>query len=222
MLESHPSTSPGVTVGYALMAGLIALDSGLFVLLLRSPVTLLSFLWGLLLLVSLPLLAVLAYWTSSLGAVRYHVVEEMLLIEWGGLRQVIPLAAIQLLELGREATAVTRFRGLRWPGLMIGRGRLEEQDVFIFATRSQAEQLLLHTETAVYAISPVDLENYRDCLVALRAAQPGETTEWPDSNLGFLQWQLGDDWPTQLLLAAAVVLNLALFAYLTAVYGRLP
>ena len=113
MLESHPPTSPGLVFGYTLMAGLILLDAGLSFLLVRGPVTLFSFLWGLLLLVSLPLLAVLAYWTSSLGTARYHVVENALLIEWGGLRQVIPLVAIQSLQSG--ATAVTRFRGLRWP-----------------------------------------------------------------------------------------------------------
>lgn len=222
MLESHPSTSPGVAFGYALMAGLILLDVGLSALLLRGPVMLLSFLWGVLLLVSLPLLAVMAYWTSSLGTVRYHVAEDALMIEWGSMQQVIPLADIQSLQLGQEATAVTRFRGLCWPGLIVGRGRFLNRDAYVFATRPQAEQLLLHTETAVYAISPVDLENFKDCLEALRRAKLDEAGQWPDSHLGFLQWSFWDDWPAQLLLTAAILFNLALFAYLTAVYGRLP
>ena len=122
MLESQPSTSPGTAFGYTGMVGLVLLDVGLFLLLVRGPITLWSFLWGVLLLVSLPLLAILAYWTSSLKMARYHVVENALLIEWGSLRQVVPLAAIQLVQMGQTTTAVTRFRGLRWPGLMVGLG----------------------------------------------------------------------------------------------------
>jgi hypothetical protein len=104
----------------------------------------------------------------------------------------------------------------------VGKGRLGGQDVYIFATRPLAEQLLLLTETAVYAISPVDLENFKDCLEALRTAKLDEAADMPESHLGFLQWPFWADRPAHLLLAAAALLNLALFAYLTAVYGRLP
>jgi hypothetical protein len=137
------------------------------------------------------------------------------------LHQVVPLAAVQSLEIAGE-TAVTQFRGLRWPGLMVGQGQLLEQNAFIFATRPFNQQLLLQTETAVYAISPVDLQNFKDCLEALRTAQLDETVDLPDSHLGFLQWPFWDEWPAQLLLMASGLLNLALFGYLTAVYNRLP
>lgn len=222
MLESQPATSPGTTFGYTSMLGLILLDVGLFLLLLRGPITLLSFLWGVLLLASLPLLALLAYWTSSLKTAHYHVVEHALLIEWGSLRQVVPLAAIQSLQLGSEVTAVTRFRGLRWPGLIVGRGLIDEREVFIFATRPQPEQLLLLTDTAVHAISPVDLENFQACLAALLTPEMKTAADLPESHLGFLRWRFWDDWPGQLLLLAAGLLNMTLFAYLTAMYGRLP
>ena len=203
------------------IVGLVLLDAGLFFLLVRGPITLFSVLWGLMLLASLPLLAVLAYWTASLRSVRYHVVGNALLIEWGGLQQVVPLATIQSLEMGGE-TAVTHFRGLRWPGLMVGRGQMLGQDAFVFATRPLAQQLLLLTETAVYAISPIDLQNFKDCLEALRTAQLDEAVDLPDSQLGFLQWRFWDEWPAQLLLMASGLLNLVLFGYLTAVYDRLP
>lgn len=222
MLESQPSTSPGTTFGYMVIVGLVLLDTGLFFLLIRGPITLFSTLWGLLLLVSLPLLAILTYWTLSLRSARYHVVGNALLIEWGSLQQVVPLATIQSLQWGREVTAVTRFRGFRWPGLMVGRGQVRGQNAFVFATRPLVEQLLLRTETAVYAISPVDLQNFKDCLEALRTADLDETVDLPDSHLGFLQWRFWDEWPAQLLLAAAGLLNLVLFGYLTAVNGRLP
>ena len=107
MLESQPSTSPGTTFGYMVIVGLVLLDAGLFFLLVRGPITLFSVLWGLMLLASLPLLAVLAYWTASLRSVRYHVVGNALLIEWGGLQQVVPLATIQSLQWGHEVAAVS-------------------------------------------------------------------------------------------------------------------
>lgn len=221
MLESQPSTSPGTIFGYMVIVGLVLLDAGLFFLLIRGPITLFSVLWGLLLLASLPLAAMVAYWTASLGSARYHVVGNALLIEWGGLQQVVSLAAIQSLEMGGEK-AVTRFRGLRWPGLIVGLGQLGEQDAFFFATRPLDQQLLLQTETAVYAISPVDLQNFKDCLEALRAAPIDEAGDLPDSHLGFLQWRFWNEWPAQLLLMASGLLNLTLFGYLTAVYNRLP
>ncbi len=221
MLESQPATSPGTAFGYMVIVGLVLLDAGLFFLLVRGPVSLFSVLWGLMLLASLPLLAILAYWTASLHSACYHVVGNALLIEWGGLQQVVPLASIQSLELGGE-TAVTQFRGFRWPGLMVGQGRLLEKDAFVFATQPANQQLLLRTETAVYAISPVDLQNFKDCLEALRTAQLDETVDLPDSHLGFLQWPFWDEWPAQLLLMASGLLNLVLFGYLTAVYNRLP
>ncbi|MCB9421111.1 MAG: DUF1648 domain-containing protein [Ardenticatenaceae bacterium] len=201
------------------MVGFILLDVVLFMLLIRGPITLLSFLLGVLLLASLPLLAVVAYWTSSLSTTRYHVVENALLIEWGSLRQVIPLAAIESLQPGGK---ITQFRGLRWPGLMIGRGQIDGQVAVVFATRPAAEQLLLKTETAVYAISPVDLENFKNCLEALRTAEMAEPVDLPESHLGFLSWSFWNEWPAHLLLAASGLLNLALFGYLTAVYNHLP
>ncbi|MCB9444550.1 MAG: DUF1648 domain-containing protein [Ardenticatenaceae bacterium] len=219
MLESQPSTSPGTIFGFSCMVGFILLDVVLFMLLIRGPITLLSFLLGVLLLASLPLLAVVAYWTSSLSTTRYHVVENALLIEWGSLRQVIPLAAIESLQPGGK---ITQFRGLRWPGLMIGRGQIDGQVAVVFATRPAAEQLLLKTETAVYAISPVDLENFKNCLEALRTAEMAEPVDLPESHLGFLSWSFWNEWPAHLLLAASGLLNLALFGYLTAVYNHLP
>ena len=230
MLESQPATSPGTTFGYMVITGLVLLDTGLFFLLVRGPLSLFSVLWGLMLLASLPLLAILAYWTICLRSARYHVVENALLIEWGGLHQVVPLAAIQSLQWGHEVTAVsassrqtvTQFRGFRWPGLMVGQGRIREQDAFFFATRPLGQQLLLQTDTAVYAISPVDLHNFKDCLEALRTADLDAVVNLPDSNLGFLQWRFWDEWPAQLLLMASGLLNLALFGYLTAVYSHLP
>lgn len=70
MLESRLSPAPGNFFGYALLAGIVLLDAGLLWLLIGEPVTILSFLWGLLLLVSLPAVAVVVYSTAGLPALR--------------------------------------------------------------------------------------------------------------------------------------------------------
>jgi hypothetical protein len=222
MLESQPATPPGTTFGFLAMIGLVLLDAGLLIQLLRGPISVLSSFSGLLLIGSLPLLLLLAYWTSRLRTARYYVENQLLWIEWGSLRQVIPLAAIQSLELGQSDTAVTRFRGLRWPGLIVGKGQIQGKEAYIFASRPATEQLLVHTDTAVYAISPVDLVNFADCLEALRLAHQSEPSDLPLSRLGFLSWRFWDDRLAQFLLVTAVILNGALFVYLTAVFGRLP
>ncbi|HEX6386944.1 MAG TPA: PH domain-containing protein [Anaerolineae bacterium] len=232
MLESRPSHSPGTLFGYILLAGIILLDSGLLWLMAREPITILSFLWGLLLLVSLPAIALVAYSTSSLSAMRYHVVGNALLIEWGRIRQVVPLAQIQALVPGEKLAAITKFRGIRWPGCLIGRGHVrksEQQtgeadlyDTVFYATRPLSQQLLLITDSVAYGVSPMDLENFADCLTALRLSELANTAEIPASRFSFLAWSLWRDRLAQMMWAASLALNGFLFAYLCAIYSHLP
>lgn len=212
------------------MVGLALLDIGLLVLLISMRITALSFLWGVLLLVSFPALASIAYVTSSLSAGRYHVAGDALVIEWGRFRQVVPLSQIRAQIPGEEMGEIREFRGVRWPGCFVGVGRVVPPDhdasagykTLFFATRPPAHQLLLVAEEICVAISPDDLENFKVCLEAIQATGmvAGETP--PLSDLGFLQWRIWGDRPALLTLAAAVLLNTALFATLCTIYGRLP
>lgn len=235
MLESRPSPTPGNFFGYTLLAGIVLLDAGLLWLLIREPVTILSFLWGLSLLASLPVIALVAYSTASLPAMRYHVVDNALFIEWGRIRQVIPLAQIQALLPGEKLETITAFHGIRWPGYLVGRGRVDHRgrterltdeathyDAVFFATRPLTQQLLVITDAMAYGVSPMDLENFADCLAALRLAALAGAAGSPPSHLSFLSWPIWRDRLAQMMWATAMVLNGFLFAYLCTIYSRLP
>lgn len=205
------------------------LDLGLLLLILSEPLTGLSFLWGLLFLASLPAGAFILFWTSSLAETRYHVEEDTLFIEWGRMRQAVPLSHIRYSIRGEELSEVSRFRGMRWPGCCVGHGYITDkagtitnhQTVF-FATRPVRQQLLLVTESTAYGISPIDLGNFADCLGALKGTKYVGRGERRGSKMSFLDWRIWRDLPAQVMLAAAALLNSALFAYLSSIYGQLP
>ncbi len=228
MLESRPAAALGSMVGFILVIGMLVLDLGLAWLLVRSPVTLLTFFWATLLLISLPVMGLLLYWSVALRTARYYVAGNTLSIEWGGVRQVVPLSQIHTVVMGREVTRVSRFRGLRWPGFCWGQGQVNSEEggtmyrAAFFATADLPQQLLLVTDTLAYALSPTDLENFRDCLVALRGANLGRESETGQSNWGVWGWQLWRDRLAHGLWGSAVLLNALLFFYLCAIYGRLP
>lgn len=228
MLESRPASAYGSTVGFTLVIGMFALDLGLIWLLFGSPITLLTFFWVLLLVVSLPVMGLLFYWSVAVRTARYYVAGNTLSIEWGGVRQVIPLNQIHTVVMGREMTRVSRFRGLRWPGFCWGQGYVRGEDgetsyrAVFFTTADLPQQLLLVTDTLAYVLSPADLENFRDCLVALRGANLGQESEVGQSNWGVWGWQLWWDRLAHGLWGSAVLLNGLLFFYLCVIYGRLP
>jgi hypothetical protein len=130
---------------------------------------------------------------------------------------------------GEVLREVKGFRGVRWPGCFVGQGQVNSddgtilnQETVFYATRPLHAQLLLVTDSMAYGLSPVDLDNFADCLVALRVPEFVSDGEQPASELGLLDWRLWQEGRAQVIIALAGLLNLALFAYLCAIYGRLP
>ncbi len=233
MLESRPSRTPGIRFGYLIIVGLIVLDIGLLVLLFNEPLTLFSFLWGCLLLASIPAVAFVAFWTSALGNTRYYVEGDLLIIRWGGLQYLLQLSQIEGLVAVPVLQRVRRFRGLRWPGYLVGEGEVVVAQVqadtavsyeaVFFATRSHDSLLLLVSQPISFVVSPVDLENFRDCIVALQATEIAQTEMMSvTTRLNFLHWPLWRDKLALGLMGAAVGLNGLLFALLAGLYGRFP
>jgi hypothetical protein len=240
MLEAYPPQSPGRLISLGLIVGLILLDALILVLLLSLSITLLSFFLGLFLLASIPAILLLTVLITSLSSVRYYVEDYVLIIEWGSLRQVIGFGQIQAIYLGDELNEVLRFRGLRWPGLMFGRGQLfveksesveapisDEEPAtlptFFYATQPLAQQLLISTGSKAYAISPANPADFKVCLEALRPEEDADQLPLDlSSDLGILGWDIWHDRVVQICLGLAVLLNGLLFAYLSFIVGRLP
>ncbi len=226
MLDSHPPRSPGVFIGILLVLALIALDLVALFLLLARPISLLSFFLGLVVFGSLPLIVAGGYLAQVLRQARYHVDDDALIIAWGVWRRQVPLSTIRALFLGREAGQRRRFRGIRWPGLYLGRAELESGGqvlpLRVFAARGPAQQVILVTDQGAYAISPADPESFQACIKGLRAVEGPVAAPVAEAGNRTPLSRLWADRLARWLLLVPLPLNLALFAYLAAIFARLP
>jgi hypothetical protein len=166
------------------------------------------------------------YQLLSVARLRYTLDRNALIIHWGGLRQVVPLARV------REAVAVAdlpapqrprRPRGPRWPGLWVGAARGgADQPVLAYATAPPGGQVLVITPTVAYAVSPAPPA---DLLAELARRQALGPTQDPPQGTEAAAWAthplLHDRLAVGLLLLG-LVLNLALWGYLAVMVARLP
>jgi hypothetical protein len=227
MLDSHPPQSPGRLVGLAIIASVILLDLGMLLLLFIAPVSVLTVFLSLFILTSFIVIAFIAYVTSGIANVRYRVENGLLVIEWGRILQVIPLKEILSIVPSEALESIENFRGVRWPGCMIGLGSLKIQDGSIypttfFSTRMLEQQVLIVTDSMAYGLSPGDPFSFIASLQALMKGESDADQVSAYSDLDILEWSIWRDRAALLLASAPVILNLTLFAFLATAYSRLP
>ncbi len=225
-METRPPRSPGQAVGLALIAGLIILDSILGVLLFQVPISFLSFLVGAFLLLSAPAIMLVAFFTACLSAARYYVEDMALIIQWGRLRQIVPLDQIGEILYGQDLPVLKGFRGLRWPGYLLGRGKLidrqgEGMPARFYSSRPLREQVVVTTGSTAYGISPPDPEEFVNSLRAMFLLENDGRRPALSESMSFLGWSIWRDRLAQILLGLATLLNAALFFYLSAIMGNL-
>jgi hypothetical protein len=188
-----------------------------------EQITFFSFLMVLVLLLSVPLLLLLAYQTWSWWTLRYRLDRNGVTIRWAGSEQVIPMRDIQRIVPGHEmGDSVVRRRGLRWPGHERGQGLVPGIGRTSFlATQPLSKQLLLVTPGRAFAISPHDPQRFVGAFEARRELGPNRLLERELHPAGWLTWPLWTDQTAYLLLGAALLINLALFGYVMARFPSL-
>ncbi len=233
-----PAPSPGGLIGLAAILLVLVVDALIILLLTRLPVGLASFVLGLSVAVSLPLLALLAYRLFGFFNLAYQLDPEALTIVWAGIRQVIPLRAIRGVVTGDELAAESPERGLSWIGYYLGYEELEGVGpTLLYATRPLPEQVLLLTDGLAFGLSPADRQGFLADLEAHRKLSPG-VGEQPDEGASDGRQPAGEGvttlrWPVlelplwedrwlHGLVGLAAALNAALFAYICVRYQALP
>ena len=206
------------------MASLITLAVVLAYLIVSEPVTLLTFLWVLVIIAAVPTIFFVGYWRSTLSNARYYVENLVLKIEWGRLKHSIPLNNIKYLQQMDDGVKMVQIRGVTWPGFATGIGEFQDsQGTFqakIYTTSLKSKGLFVKTENEVYLISPADPIDFITCVEALQT-NGGTVTE--QSSLEALVLPPSELWTdkfSQLLMAAPIILNLLLFGVLTAFISR--
>lgn len=170
------------------------------------------------------LAAVFVFWSYACATLRYVLDRSGLTIVWGPLRQFVPLHAIKELVAGRGEHR-PRVRGLSWWGHHVGRGEARGlgEAIFYSTHRAPEELVYVRTAAATYAVNPRDPSGFiaRVRRLQEQTARPeGEAAESVHRDLvaGHPIWA---DRVAQWLTALAVLVNLALWGYVFAVYPDL-
>ncbi len=161
-----------------------------------------------------------AFWAYACYSLHYALDSRGLTIVWGTLRHFIPMERIEGLSAGRGEDQ-PRLRGLSWPGLHVGRGQLDDQDALFYSTHSSPEEIVyVRTPAVTYAVSPQDPPRFIDEVERFKQAGRTGGTESVQRDVigGHPIWA---DRVAQWLALAAVLINLALWGYIFAIYPDL-
>ncbi len=180
-MSFKPCDNPDRWKGILLVLGMLLLDV-LFVRVVsvRGPDAA-SYLLGLCVLASLPILIYVAYRTHGAFALEYWVERDGVTVVWGPMRQVVPMGEILRIQRGADLANEAPPRPWHFPcpdcrwiaSKQLGRVRG-------YATRPLPEQVILVTASGNFGLSPSDPEAFINALqeryrlgIARPAAGPG-------------------------------------------------
>ena len=162
-----------------------------------------------------------AYWTYSLGTLRYTLDRNALTIVWGDVRQMIPMSQIERLVPGRELPN-PHISGVSWMGHHIGRSEIEGgigETLFYSTHQSPADLLYLVTPAQSYAVSVEDEVAFAEAVQAQqRLGSLVAVPQGPD-RLYLAAQPFWEDRAAQTLALAAFATFFAMFAY---IYQQYP
>ena len=155
-MEIRPPRLLGLSLGVAvlLLFTIPALIS--LYLLMNATLSLWMVLWVLLPLVFIPLAVLSAYRLYGLITAAYQLDRNGFYLRWGFSEERLPIQSIEsAVPFSREQVASGYPREFRWPGLIIGKGSLEDgSPVEFFASTAIDEMVLIRSEHGALAISP--------------------------------------------------------------------
>lgn len=189
-----------------------------------QPIGPLTFFMVLTIVIALPVIGLIAYQLFGLARSSYTLDRNMLTIDWGPTRQVVPTDAIQRILLGTEIIgSPEHFRGWRWPGLMRGQADVPDVGLTLFyAPAPLKNQLIVITPTLSYAIAPADPAGFIDSIKARYELGPTQAVAQTAQRPPLFDWPLWRDRWAQGFGALAAVLVLGLFAFVCFRFPDLP
>ena len=101
--------------------------------------------------------ALYLYWTWGCSSLRYTIDRNALTINWGGVRQVVPLGSIERILPAGEGESPS-IEGVNWVGHHVGKATVEGvgEVLFYSAHRALSEVLYVQTERQTYGLSLPD------------------------------------------------------------------
>ena len=223
-MEFRPPRAVGTLIGGALAAWCLLVCAALVMRAALSDVDLSDIALYLSATVFFAIGALFAYWTYSLGTLRYTLDRNALTITWGDIRQTIPISQIERLVPGRELPN-PHIAGVSWLGHHVGRGEVEGgvgQTLFYSTHRSPEHLLYIVTPAQSYAITVDDEVAFADAVQAQQRV--GSLIAMPQGpeRLYLAAQPFWADRTAQGLALAAFAMFFAMFAYVYQQYPGLP
>ena len=165
-----------------------------------------------------------AYWTYSLGTLRYTLDRNALTITWGDIRQMIPISQIDRLVPGRELPN-PHVAGVSWLGHHIGRATIEGGigDTLFYSTHRSPEDLLyIVTPAQSYALCVPDEVEFAEAVQAQQRLGSLVAVPQAPDRLYLAAQPFWEDRTAQTLAFAAFATFFAMFAYVYQQYPGLP
>ena len=165
-----------------------------------------------------------AYWTYSLGTLRYTLDRNALTITWGDIRQMIPISQIDRLVPGRELPN-PHVAGVSWLGHHIGRSTIEGGigDTLFYSTHRSPEDLLyIVTPAQSYALCVPDEVEFAEAVQAQQRLGSLVAVPQAPDRLYLAAQPFWEDRTAQTLAFAAFATFFAMFAYVYQQYPGLP
>jgi hypothetical protein len=214
----------GTQTGIIVILLLIVIDFVLIGVIGSEPIGPLTFFAGLAVLGSIPLIGLIVYQLIGLTRSGYALDRNMLTIDWGPIHQIVPTEVIQRILLGTEIPGgIKKFRGWRWPGLMVGQGEVPDAGLTLFyASASLRHQLIVVTPTLSYAISPADVAGFIESIKARYELGPTQAVTQTTQHPPLFDWDLWRDRLARGLVTLGVSLCVTLFAFVCFRYPDLP
>lgn len=215
-MDFEPKAGSGFGIGVAALVGLALADVLFIVLLSLSGVSPLGVLWLVLILLSLPLIALIGYRLYGLRGGKYFLSQNALTVTWGDVHEVIPMGEIEAVTSANVCEETLLPGGLWWPGCYVGRAKSETFGPLVFfATAPQEEQLIVRLSAGAYVISPADCEGFLAHFNTVREEGITEPVAYITRRWPIHDWEVWQSRWAWALMLTPLVLALALFAYVT-------
>ncbi len=219
----RPNKIVGVVIGMIML--IIILGTALFLTLssLQQEPGLSAFATSLLALAAFILLGLWTYWYGGLWQLSYTLSQNALTIDTGSTRHVIPLDTIKAVITGDNVRQKEGFRGIGWPGYLLGSIELESLgELTVCGTEPLEHQVILVTERGVYGISPANPQHFVADLQFKREIGVSEHTIEIHQRTGIAAREIWSDGTFRSLVIASILINLVLTALLSLNFANIP
>jgi len=172
-------------------------------------------------LISSGLLIWLLYESFVLMTMKYTLLREKLVLQWGFRREEIPANLIEWVKPASQLNDSLQVPLMHIPGLIANYQRIHGVNAIDYAATEIENLVLVATPTQVYVISPIEINAFLDQFHRMNELGSLEQVNAKSVRFSTFWARIWQDRIARLLILLSFLLVLALFAFvLTTSYGR--